>query len=86
MESSLKDLAIGTIRLASLSLLPNAASTLSPASTSCSRIKGRIVLAFFLKEKKELKGGKIRAVQFSVRLGPDQSSSVRSSVRAFGGF
>jgi len=67
IESFLEDLAISMVNVTSLSLLPNAASSLSLASTLYSCIKGRIVLAFEKNEekKKELKGGQDNEVHLS---------------------
>ena len=62
MESCQEDLAIRTVKVASLSLLPNVAPSLSLASTSCSCIKRRIVLVIQkkgeTKKKKGLKGAR----------------------------
>jgi len=60
MASSPKDLAIGIVKVALLSLLLNIASSLSQASISCLCIKGMIVLALEKKrqgrEKKRSRG------------------------------
>jgi len=51
MGLPLDELAIGIVKVASLSLLTNAASSLSLALRSCSYIKGKIMLALKKKEK-----------------------------------
>ena len=55
IESSLVDLAGGTIKVASLSLSPNAALSVSPISTVCLYIKRRIKS----QKKGKRKGGRI---------------------------
>jgi len=50
-------------RVASLSLLPNATSSLALALTSCSCIKGRIVLALKRKKKEKRKKRKKEGVK-----------------------